>query len=60
MALSGINRRRSSLSCEGSFLQSKKGNARVLRWEWVGGSGNILIEAGVVIGKVGKGITFEM
>jgi hypothetical protein len=22
------------------------GNARVVRWEWVGGSGNILIERG--------------
>jgi hypothetical protein len=40
-----------------------------VRWEWLGGRGSILIEAGgvgegwgrvVPEGKLGKGITFEM
>jgi len=45
MTLSGINRKRSPRSCEGSFPQCR-GITRVLRWEWVGGSGSIFIEAG--------------
>jgi len=41
MALSVINRRRSPESCEGSFPQCR-GNARMLRWEWMGERGSIL------------------
>jgi len=39
------------------------GNARVLRWQWLGGRGSIFIEGGggkMGEGELGKGITFEM
>ena len=45
----------------------EKGDARGVRWEWVGGCGSTLLEArgremrcGYIEGILGRGITFEM
>jgi hypothetical protein len=65
MALFGINKREDPLACESLIPQHRE-----VRKEWVGGRGGKVgthphrsrggWDRGVVEGKLGRGITFEM